>query len=165
MTKISFTRRQTLVGAAMGATSLMLPAYSRANQRPVISHGLQSGDLARDGAIIWARADRPAKMIVEVVTTESFADARAVQPLGVTSATNYSGKMALTGLPADQEVFYRVRFADLANTSALSEPQVGHFRTAPASKPSVSFVWSGDTAGQGWGIDVERGGMKTYAPC
>jgi alkaline phosphatase D len=27
---------------------------------------------------------------------------------------------------------------------------------------SVSFVWSGDTAGQGWGIDPARGGMQTY---
>jgi len=27
----------------------------------------------------------------------------------------------------------------------------------------VSFVWSGDTAGGGWGIDESRGGMRTYA--
>ena len=24
-------------------------------------------------------------------------------------------------------------------------------------------MWSGDTAGQGWGIDVARGGMRSYA--
>jgi alkaline phosphatase D len=42
------------------------------------------------------------------------------------------------------------------------ETQVGHFRTAPAGKGSISFVWSGDTAGQGWGIDASRGGMRTY---
>ena len=24
-------------------------------------------------------------------------------------------------------------------------------------------MWSGDTAGQGWGIDEARGGMRTYA--
>src|ERR1019366_2636057 len=36
------------------------------------------------------------------------------------------------------------------------------FRTAPAEQASVSFVWSGDTAGQGWGIDPSRGGMRTY---
>jgi alkaline phosphatase D len=27
----------------------------------------------------------------------------------------------------------------------------------------VSFVWSGGVAGQGWGIDEARGGMRTYA--
>ena len=45
----------------------------------------------------------------------------------------------------------------------VGEPQVGRFRTAPRDRRSVSFVWSGDTAGQGWGIDEARGGMRTYA--
>ena len=40
---------------------------------------------------------------------------------------------------------------------------VGHFRTAPPDQRSISFVWSGDTAGQGWGIDESRGGMRTYS--
>ena len=26
----------------------------------------------------------------------------------------------------------------------------------------MTFVWSGDTAGQGWGINLEWGGMKIY---
>ena len=45
----------------------------------------------------------------------------------------------------------------------LGEPAIGRFRTAPADRRSVSFVWSGDTAGQGWGIDEARGGMRMYA--
>jgi len=40
---------------------------------------------------------------------------------------------------------------------------IGRFRTAPADRRSVSFVWSGDTVGQGFGIDEARGGMRTYA--
>src|SRR5207245_1757366 len=39
----------------------------------------------------------------------------------------------------------------------------GGFRTAPIERRGVSFVWSGDTAGQGWGIDESRGGMRTYS--
>ncbi len=39
----------------------------------------------------------------------------------------------------------------------------GRFRTAPGDLRDVSFTWSGDTAGQGWGIDESRGGMKAYA--
>ena len=39
----------------------------------------------------------------------------------------------------------------------------GRFRTAPADRRSIAFVWSADTAGQGWGIDEARGGMRTYA--
>ena len=30
------------------------------------------------------------------------------------------------------------------------------------ARSNVSFAWSGDTAGQGWGIDESRGGMRTY---
>ena len=56
-----------------------------------------------------------------------------------------------------------MRFEDIADAGISGEAQVGHFRTAPAGQQSVSFVWSGDTAGQGWGIDPARGGMRTYA--
>jgi len=38
----------------------------------------------------------------------------------------------------------------------------GHFRTAPSTRRDVRFVWSGDTAGQGWGINEDFGGMKIY---
>jgi alkaline phosphatase D len=41
----------------------------------------------------------------------------------------------------------------LSDVNAVSEPIIGRFRTAPMSKRSVRFAWSGDTAGQGWGID------------
>jgi alkaline phosphatase D len=69
----------------------------------------------------------------------------------------------LEGLPSGQDIFYRVRFQDLASPMIMGEPTVGRFRTAPADRRSISFVWSGDTAGQGWGIDESRGGMRTYA--
>src|SRR4051794_30688135 len=38
----------------------------------------------------------------------------------------------------------------------------GRFCRAPGGRRSISFVWSGDTAGQGWGIDDARGGMRIY---
>ena len=158
--RIAFTRRQML---ATTAAAFAAPALSRAASRPVITHGVQSGDIAHDGAVIWARADRDARMMVEVATTESLRDARAVAPVAATEASDYAAKLTLQGLPSDQDIFYRVRFADLADVNALSEPMVGRFRTAPSGLRDVSFVWSGDTAGQGWGIDEARGGMTTYA--
>jgi alkaline phosphatase D len=39
---------------------------------------------------------------------------------------------------------------------------VGSFWTPPAARRDVRFVWSGDTAGQGWGINPEWGGMRIY---
>jgi alkaline phosphatase D len=44
----------------------------------------------------------------------------------------------------------------------MSAPAGGHFRTPPAGRRDVRFVWSGDTCGQGWGINEAAGGMKCY---
>src|SRR6185437_10758100 len=72
-------------------------------------------------------------------------------------------KAIVEDLPAGQDIFYRIRFQHLGSPTILGEPAVGRFRTAPADRRSISFVWSADTAGQGWGIDEARGGMRTYA--
>jgi alkaline phosphatase D len=50
----------------------------------------------------------------------------------------------------------------LSNARNLSEPVEGHFRTAPPKNRAIRFLWSGDTAGQGWGINPDFGGMKIY---
>src|SRR4029453_16639810 len=76
--------------------------------------------------------------------------------------SRFSTPVALTDLPAGQEIFYRVLFQDLADPKILSAPALGHFRTAPAQHRDITFVWSGDTAGQGWGINPEWGGMRLY---
>lgn len=161
--QIRLTRRQALKGSAALATGLAIPALSRAGTRPVLTHGVQSGDISHDGAVVWARADREARMVVEWDTTDSFQAPHTVQGLPVGTPTDFSGKLLLEGLPSDQEIFYRVHMIDLADQNAVSEPVAGHFRTAPSSLRDVSFVWSGDTAGQGWGIDEDRGGMTTYS--
>ena len=53
-------RRHVLAAGTAAGASLLLPLFSRAHSRPRISHGLQSGDVGHDGAMIWARADGPA---------------------------------------------------------------------------------------------------------
>ena len=64
----------------------------------------------------------------------------------------------------------RARTSSIASASATSpiptlpsEPVVGRFRTAPADRRDVNFVWGGDVAGQGWGINPDDGGMFTFA--
>ena len=98
---------------------------------------------------------------MEAATTESFQNARQLAPLTAMPSHDYAVKRMVEDLPADQEVFYRFTAVDLADVNGVSEPISGHFRTAPASRRSVRFAWSGDTAGQGWGIDEQ--GMRTYA--
>jgi alkaline phosphatase D len=161
----SLTRRQLLVRSASTAAlagfgSLAAPYLSRAADRPRIAGGLASGDVSANSAVVWASADRPARMQVDCSTVESFATIIRSVSSDAPPDHDFTSKILLEGLPAGQDIFYRVRFETDAGTPG--ETQVGHFRTAPADRRSVSFVWSGDTAGQGWGIDPARGGMRTY---
>ena len=55
-----------------------------------------------------------------------------------------------------------MRFEAIADSGMCGEARIGHFRTPARDRDSISFLWSGDTAGQGWGIDAARGGMRTY---
>ena len=59
-------------------------------------------------------------------------------------------------------MFYEVDFLDLSDLKTTSEPVRGSFVTPPAGKRDLRFVWSGDTAGQGWGINPDLGGMRIY---
>ncbi|MCG7504261.1 alkaline phosphatase D family protein [Mesorhizobium retamae] len=161
----SMSRRVFLAstGAAslIGLSGLAMPFYSRANTRPAFTHGVQSGDIDAVSGMIWTRADRPSRVQFEVATTESFANAERLAPLDALPDSDHAVKRLLTELASDQDIFYRMTLADLNDVNAVSEPIVGRFRTAPTSRRSVRFAWSGDTAGQGWGIDEV--GMKTYA--
>jgi alkaline phosphatase D len=162
------TRRRFLTGVASAATiataeGIARPYLSRAADRPVITHGVQSGDVTAGSGVVRARSDRPSRMLIEVATSERFNGARTVAVADALPESDFTAKALIDDLPAGQDIFYRVRFQDLSFPTVVGEPQVGRFRTAPDDRRSISFVWSGDTAGQGWGIDEARGGMRTYA--
>jgi alkaline phosphatase D len=164
--KQELTRRQLLVRSAStvalaGLGGLSKPYLSRAADRPQIASGLASGDVSAGSAVVWARADRPARLQVECSTVESFKTIIRSTSSEALPEHDFTSKVLLDGLPPEQDIFYRVRFDDIAS-GMQGETQFGHFRTAPVEKTSISFVWSGDTAGQGWGIDPVRGGMRTY---
>src|SRR3982075_3442056 len=160
-------RRFLSTAAATGAGALVgtvaMPYLSRAADRPQITHGVQSGDVGADGGVVWARADRPSQMLVEVATSELFSNARVLPPIAALPESDFTAKMLLENLPSGQDIFYRVRFRDLSHIDISSEPVVGRFRTAPGDRRNVSFVWGGDVAGQGWGINPDDGGMFTLA--
>jgi alkaline phosphatase D len=158
-------RRQLLVRSAAtiavaGIGSLARPYLSRAADRPLITSGIQSGDVSADSAVIWARADRSARMQVECSTLESFRTIISSVSADALPDGDFTSKVLLRDLPAGQDIFYRVRFD--SHDGIAGETQLGHFRTAPAAHSNISFAWSGDTLGQGWGIDESRGGLRTY---
>ena len=165
MNRLSMTRRAFVTSASaagfVGASGLALPYYSRANTRPSFSHGVQSGDVDTSSGMIWTRVDRPSRVMFEVSTTESFSNAMKLPLLDAVPESDFAVKRLLTDLASDQDIFYRMTAVDLSDINGVSEPIVGRFKTAPASKRNVRFTWSGDTVGQGWGIDDK--GIYTYA--
>ena len=101
-------------------------------------------------------------MQVEYSPAENFRTILGSSSADALPDSDFTSKVLLDGLPAGQDIFYRVRFENLDESGIAGEAQLGRFRTAPSEQHSVSFVWSGDTLGQGWGIDPSRGGLRTY---
>ncbi|OLT47114.1 alkaline phosphatase [Saccharomonospora sp. CUA-673] len=162
-------RRSVLRAGVVGTGLIAATAFAagRASglvrgDRPVLTHGVQSGDVDRHSAMIWTRADRPARMKVEVSADPSFADSRIVPGPLLTPKTGGTGKVRVRGLPTGEDVHYRVIAEDL-DGRATSEPVVGRLRTAPTGPADVRLLWAGDVAGQGWGINPDIGGMPAFS--
>jgi alkaline phosphatase D len=174
MSKI--TRRQFLATTTLTGASLVGGTFlAKANagdrpaapgvipaSRPGVPYGVMSGDVTQGSAVIWSRSDRPARMMVEYAFDPSFRRAeRLVGPTALDSS-DYTARIRLRNLPDGRRIFYRVQFQDLDQVRSWSEPVIGSFQTVPNRKKDITFVWSGDQAGQGWGINPAFGGMKIF---
>jgi alkaline phosphatase D len=172
ITRRRFLLRSVLTGGSLiaadvfskaGLAQVKAPGIITSDKmRPTIPYGVASGDITNGSAMIWSRCDRAAKMIVEYDTSESFRNAKRILGPAALETSDYTARINLTNLPLGQQIFYRVTFQDLADTNLYSIPVTGTFRTSPTKNRNILFAWSGDTAGQGWGINPEWGGMKIY---
>ncbi len=165
MTRRGFGNRLALAGLAGSVGGHWLSALGQApavvrGERPGVPNGIASGDVSTDGAVIWSRSDRSARMRVEWDTTDAFRTVRSVQGPVTGPESDFTAKVQLSGLPSGRRVFYRVSFED--KQGGAGDPVVGSLQTASTEAGPVKFAWSGDTCGQGWGIDESRGGMLTY---
>jgi alkaline phosphatase D len=158
------TKPVGLTAAALAALPLLLSMATNVaadSNVPQMEQGIQIGDLAPGRAIIWSRADRPARMFVEYAFNEQFTDAITIRGPYAMDGSDFTARQDLVGLPEGKDVFVKVWFEDLTNARGKSEPVTGHFHTLGKNK-NIRFVWGGDTAGQGWGINESFGGMKIY---
>jgi alkaline phosphatase D len=170
------SRRRFLSGALGTAAATLLPVtgFGRGSfqaapallpdraARPAIDHGVASGDVSGRNAVVWSRTDRPARLVVEYDTTARFTDVRRVVGPAALPDTGFTARVELVDLPPGQRIFYRVRFQDLRDLRAFSEPVPGTFRTPGGEWPTVKLAFSADTCGQGWGINPEFGGLRLY---
>jgi alkaline phosphatase D len=163
MSEFNLKRRRVIqaVGAGLLLPGLAPAVIASVQDRPTITDGVQSGDLLGDRAVVWSRSDRPARMVVEWDTRSLFSNPRRVVSPPVDQRSDFTARVELSGLPADQAIFYRVQFEDV-QSGVTSEPWFGHLRSAPQQRRDLRFVWSGDTVGQGFGINPDIGGMRIY---
>ncbi|MEU8133491.1 alkaline phosphatase D family protein [Streptodolium elevatio] len=174
----NFDRRTLLrTGTAVGAGLAITPVVGAASAgaatsdsgpglvlpgRPGLSHGVQSGDATADSAIVWGRADRPGRLVVEYSTRPDLRGAARVRGPWLTPENDLTGRVRLRGLPSGRRVHYRVHVE--GERDAAGQAVVGSLVTAPHEhqRADVRFVWSGDTVGQGWGINPDIGGMTIF---
>lgn len=164
----SLDRRTFLAGAAAGAGTLALgglPAHAAARRsgaalvssRLTLPSGIQTGDVTTSSAVLWSRASGRGRL---VATVTSGSRTREAFGSWATEATDHTAKLLLPGLAPGREYDVRIEFED--DEGRRSEPAYGSFRTASVHPASTSFVWTGDTCGQGWGINEEVGGLLGY---
>lgn len=160
-TSLSSDRRLFLRTSAATLGTLAAPALIAAEgTRPVAAQGLQFGDPLFGATMLWSRSDRPARLVVEWALNPQFAGAQRIVGPYALENTDYTVRQDLTGLPPGRDVWVRASFQALDRERTTSEPVVGRIRTL--SHQPVRFVWGGDTAGQGWGINPSFGGMRIY---
>lgn len=143
-------------------------------QRVGTPFGVQTGDVLANRAVIWSAADRAAQMWVELADNPDFQGAVRLRGPAALPETGLTAKLDVSGLRANSRIHYRVIFEDLRETAFASEPLVGSLLTPlDVSIPGVGapgrgrmrdirFVWSGDVAGQGWGINPDLGGYRIF---
>jgi alkaline phosphatase D len=150
----------------LGGSRGQAPAIvSAPGVKPQVPLGVTAGDAGGGRAVIWSKADRTARMFVEYSTTERFSDVKRVRGPAALETSNFTTRLTLTGLPPGQRIFYRVLYQDLSDLRTWSDPVSGSFNTpanAASSPRDVSIAWSADTVGQGWGINVDWGGLRLY---
>lgn len=165
------TRRRALrnlVAAGSATAVLGAPAVVTAESlRPAMPCGVMVGDPVSgevsNSVVLWSRTDRPAVMEVEYARRPDFQGAIRLNGPMARPEQGYTVRLELTGLGPGADYFYRVRFA---RGAARSEPFTGRFRTpggmVEARPRGVRLLWSGDTCGQGYGINPDWGGMRIY---
>ncbi|MEO8701418.1 MAG: alkaline phosphatase D family protein [Kofleriaceae bacterium] len=151
--------RRSFLGGSLAVLAACRRGPLIQTKQPRVTHGVQSGDPQTGSAVVWARCDEPARMLIEWDTSEQFASPRRVTGPLVTADHGHAGTATIGGLPDGQTIAYRVRFEREAARGA-SAWSTGRFRT-PRSD-AVRVAWTGDTCGQGFGRSPDWGGLKGY---
>jgi alkaline phosphatase D len=175
-------------GAAAVAPSLVVPAHAArpaaaplVRNRLTLPSGISTGDVTTNSGVLWSRASGAGRLVANLLAVDedgsalrgSRAFSQVLRGTTASDATDFTSKIHARGLPSGTRFALTMHFEDRDGNAG--ETARGSFSTAPGSnanspwsrsagsKRGQSFVWTGDTAGQGWGINEEIGGMRGYA--
>ncbi|WP_084653139.1 alkaline phosphatase D family protein [Nocardioides insulae] len=142
-----------LATSRLGARSEVWRGARQNRRRIDQPHGARTGDVTAESAVIWARAADDGRMVVQL--SSNGRQVRTVTGPVADPRTDRTARIVLRGLEPGREYAARVWFAGEDGTAGRLETV--RFRTAPRHPTPVSFAWSGDTCGQGWGIETTLG--------
>ena len=157
-------RRTTLAaGVAVGAVPGLLaarlgsgPFFRR--DRDLLTSGARTGEVTTSSAVVWSRGVREGRLMLELRSNGRLL--RSTRGQWTDARADHTARMELGSLGPGRDYEATVWFASPDGTESTRERV--RFRTAPVHAAAQSFVWSGDTCGQGWGINDELGGLTTY---
>lgn len=145
-----------MIGASAAAFA---PSVAWADDKDRLNpRSIMVGDVGTDRATLWARGRREGMLVAEIADNPEFRNARAVTGPAVSRGSDFTGRVDVTGLPKNERVWWRAAIEADGDRSGWMN---GSFRTAGAGR-NVRFAWGGDTAGQGYGINDEFGGMRIF---
>ena len=150
-------------------------AQEENNKSFEITHGVASGDVTNDSAVIWSRSNREAQMHVEYDISSNFSQPKSISSTSLANqTTDFTARAMFEGLRPDTVYYYRVWFSapnlnqDNSNNSFPSDSLTGTFRTAPAPDPSlsitkpISFIFAADLGGQKHCRQAATGGYSIF---
>jgi alkaline phosphatase D len=147
-------------GCLGGAASLLPvaaapPADGAADTAAEAALTLATGDIGPNSALLWAQANGPGQLVVEVEAEGTGAVQRLQRTVDAT--TDYTVKIPVDGLGPGRRHLWRALL--VTEDGAAGVTAAGRFRTAPPStNPApVRLVWGGDLAGQNVCRDAEHG--------
>jgi alkaline phosphatase D len=175
-------------GAAAVAPSLVVPAHAArpaavplVRNRLTLPSGISTGDVTTNSGVLWSRGSGAGRLVANLLAVDedgsalrgSRAFSRVLRGTTASDATDFTSKIHARDLPSGTRFALTMHFEDPDGNAG--ETARGSFGTPPGSKANSpwsrsggtkrgqSFVWTGDTAGQGWGINEDIGGMRGYA--
>jgi alkaline phosphatase D len=103
-------------------------------------HGVASGDVTSESAVLWGQTDKDSLLNVQVSKHPNFKKLDFEGSVHATVDSDFTAKSLAEGLKPNTLYYYRF-------TAGSTTSEIGTFKTSPleGKKADVHFTWSGDT--------------------